>query len=238
MDPSRKAYKSNCQALEQLQLADWALTQSPRAKVRLLKRERKKRRKEAWKTLQRDRNLKDAIRDLEAQLKILEAAFARHELFRFLKSRRYELTPLSVANAAAGLPYMGWRHSMRKNAKVPSIAANGSAYQLFKAVRYLGGVANKKTEREFIADFRENIPSLPSRYLSPREELAEKWLLLERAIRKAYRIYLNRHNPKDLAFEITKQYFVQIRSQSNVDRVLADQARLSLASNAHLKKKT
>ena len=99
---------------------------------------------------------------------------------------------------------------MRKNAKVPSIAANGSAYHLFKAVRYLAGVANKKTEREFVADFRENIPSLPSRYRSSREELAEKWL----------------------AFEIAKQYFVQIRSQSNVDRVLADRARLRLKSNA------
>jgi hypothetical protein len=230
VEPSRRADELNRQAVEQLQRADWALMQLPREKVLLLKRERKKRRKEAWKTLQRDRDLKDAIRDLEAQLKTLEAAFARHELFRFLKSRRYELTPLSLANAAAGLPYMGWRHSMRKNAEVPSIAANGSAYQLFKAVRYLAGVANKKTEREFIADFRENIPSLPSRYRSPREELAEKWLLLELAIRKAYRMYLNKHNPKDLAFEITKQYFVQIRSQSNVDRVLAERARLRLAS--------
>jgi hypothetical protein len=175
---------------------------------------------------------------LEAQLKILEAAFARHELFRFLKSRRYELTPLSLANAAAGLPYMGWRHSMRRNVKVYSVAANGSEYQIFKAVRYLSGVANKKkkTEREFVADFRENIPSLPSRYRSPREELAEKWLLLERAIQKAYRIYLNKHNSKDLAFEITRQYFVQIGSQTNVDRVLV--AGLSLASNAYLKKST
>ena len=124
---------------------------------------------------------------------------------------------------------MGWRHSMRKNSKVPSIAANGGAYQLFKAVRYLAGVANKKTGENSLLAFVKIFPSLPSRYRSPREELAEKWLLLERAIRKAYRIYRNKHNPKDLPFEIHKQYFVQIRSQSHVDRVLAERARLRLA---------
>ena len=71
------------------------------------------------------RTLSDVVRRLEARLRDLEAPFARQELFRFLKSKRYEVTPLALANAAAGLPYMGWRHSMRKNAEVQSIAANG-----------------------------------------------------------------------------------------------------------------
>jgi hypothetical protein len=212
-------------AQEQLQRADWALTQAPESKRRILKRERKKRRKEAWKTAQQYRTLFNAERRLEARLKALEASFARQELFRFLKSKRYELTPLNLANAAANLPYTGWRRSMQLCSKAQSIVANGIAYQLFKAVRYLAATANKKTEKAFVTDLRENIPSLPSRYRTPRNELAEKWLYLERAIRHAYR---TKPHPKALPFEITKRYFIQIRSQSQVDMVLAEQAKLRL----------
>jgi hypothetical protein len=235
VEPFRGADESRCQALERLQRADWALGQAPKNKLRMLKRERKKRRKEAWKTSLEYRTLSDKVRRSEAQLRALEAPFARQELFRFLKSKRYELTPLALANAAAGLPYMGWRHSMRKNTEVQSIAANGFAYQVFKAVRYLATIANKSTEKEFVAAFRKNIPSLPSRYHTPRNELAQNWLFLQRAVQQAYRIYRNEHNPRDLPFEVTKRYFMQIRSQSQVDRVLADQARLALASEAKKK---
>ena len=159
----------------------------------------------------------------------LEASFARHEIFRFLKSRRYALTPLSLANAAAGLPYMGWRHSMRRNAKVKSIAADGSAYEIFKAIRYIAATASKTTEKVFVTSVREGIPSLPSRYRNARNELAAKWLYLERAIRQSYR---QRPHPKALPFEITKRYFIQIRSQSQVDRVLAEQAMLAVPGRA------
>lgn len=235
VEPFHKADESRRQAQERLQRADSVLAQAPKSKLRMLKRERKKRRKHAWKTTLEYRTLSDAVHHSEARLKALEAPFARQELFRFLKSKRYEITPLALANAAAGLPYMGWRHSMRKNAEVLSIAANGYAYQIFKAVRYLAAIANKSTEKEFVADFRKNIPSLPSRYHTPRNELAQGWFFLQRAVQQAYRIYRKEHKPRDLPFEVTKRYFVQIRSQSQVDRVSADQARLALASKAKKK---
>lgn len=237
VEPVRNADESRLQAQERLLRADWALEQAPKSKLRMLKRERKKRRKEAWKTLVEYRTLSDAVRRFEARLRDLEASFARQEAFRFLKSKRYELTPLALANAAAGLPYMGWRHSMRKNTEVQSTAANGFAYQSFKAIRYLAAIADKATEKAFVAAFRKNIPSLPSRYHTPRNELVQNWLFLERAVQQAYRIYRKEHNPRDLPFEVTKRYFMQIKSQSQVDRVLADQARLVLASEAKKNKK-
>jgi len=235
VEPFLSADESRRQARERLQQADSVLEQAPKSKLRMLKRERKKRRKEAWKTSLEYRTRSDSVRRLEARLKAFEASFARQELFRFLKSKRYEVKPLALANAAAGLPYMGWRHSMRKNTKIQSIAANGFAFQTFKAVRYLATIANKSTEKEFVAAFRKNVPSLPSRYHTPRNELAQNWFFLERAVRQAYRVYRNEHNPRDLPFEVTKRYFMQIRSQSQVDRLLADQARLRLASEAKKK---
>ena len=99
-------------------------------------------------------------------------------------------------------------------------------YQIFKAIRYLASNANKRTENGLVITFEDSIPSLPSRYQLPKTELAEKWFFLERAIRKAYRTKMH---PKALPFEITKQYFKQLQSQSQVDTVLADQARINLS---------
>jgi len=79
VEPFRNADESRRQALERLQRADWAVEQAPKTKLRMLKRERKKRRKEAWKTSLENRTLSDAVRRLEARLRNLEAPFARQE---------------------------------------------------------------------------------------------------------------------------------------------------------------
>jgi hypothetical protein len=225
-EPIYAADESNRRATEQLRQVDGALTQAHGSSRRLVKRARKKRRKEAWKAAQQYRTLYNSERRLEKRLKDLEPSFARQELIRFLKSKRYSLRPLNLANATAGLPYMGWRQSMRRTAKAPYVIATGRMYQIFKAIRYLTSTANKKTENGLVITFEDSIPSLPSRYQLPKAELAEKWFYLERAIRKAY---WTKMHPKALQFEITKQYFKQLQSQSQVDTVLAEQARLTLS---------
>lgn len=217
--------KARREAQENLQRVEWAFGQATKQTRRLVKRQRKKRRKEFAKAALAYRNVYQRERHLEMQVRCLEASFARLELSRFLKSKRYTLTPLSLANAAAGLPYMGWRQSMRRNAKSRSIIANGLTYQIFKSIRYLAATASKKMENALVADFRAGIRLLPSRYQLPRAELAEKWLYLERAIRHAYR---TKPHPKVLPFEITKRYLKEIQSQSQVDMVLAEQAKLKL----------
>jgi hypothetical protein len=121
---------------------------------------------------------------------------------------------------------MGWRQSIRRNAKAPCVIATGRMYQIFKAIRYLASNANKRTENGLVITFEDSIPSLPSRYQLPKNELAEKWFYLERALRQAYRTKLH---PKALPFEITKWYFKQLQSQSQVDMVLAEHARLTLS---------
>jgi hypothetical protein len=224
--PMYAAGESNRRAGEQLQQVNQALTQAHGSSRRIVKRARKKRRKEAWKAVEQYRTLFNNDRRLQIRLRDLESSFARHEFLRFLKSKRYSLRPLNLANATAGLPYMGWRQSMRRSAKAPCVIATGRMYQIFKAIRYLTLTANKKTENGLVITIEDSIPSLPSRYQLPKTELAEKWFYLERAIRKAYRTKIH---PKALPFEITKQYFKQLQSQSQVDMVLAEQARITLS---------
>ncbi len=225
-EPIRTADESNRRAEEQLHQVNWALDQARKSSRRIVKRARKKRRKETWKAAQQYRTLSNSERRLETRLRDLEASFARQELLRFLRSKRYALTPLNLAGAAAGLPYMGWRQSMRRSTKTPSTIANGLTYQIFKSIRYLAERASKKAENVLVTDFREGIPLLPSRYQLPKAELAEKWFYVERAIRQAYRA---KPHPKALHFEITKRYLKQIQSQSQVDMVLAEQAKLGLS---------
>ena len=108
----------------------------------------------------------NAVQDLsrlrvnsESKLRGLEAGFARKEILSFLKSKRYELTPLHLANAIAGLPYMGWRQSMRRSSKRPSKSANGLHFQIFKALRLITANARERnSEDNFVSSFREAIP--------------------------------------------------------------------------------
>jgi hypothetical protein len=221
----RRAGELSYQAQEQLQRLDSELIRAPKKTWRIIKRERKKRRKDAWKAASEYRTLSDTDRRLRVRLEELEASFTRRELFRFLKSRRYALTPVNLANAAAGLPYTGWRQSMRRCIKAPHEFSEGRTYRIFKAIRYLVSTANKASVNALVSDFRQRIPLLPSRYELPRSELAENWLFLERATRQVFR---TRPHPKALPFEITKRYLKGIQVRSQVDLLVATQARLKL----------
>jgi len=191
----------------------------------MVKRARKKKRKEAWQAEVPYRALAKKEKQLRERLIQLEASFARQELFNFLKSPRYTLTPLNLANAVAGLPYMGWRRSVSRSKKAPSKIANGTMYQIFKAIRYLVTNANRNSENELIMSFHDGILSLPSRYQLPKTELAKNWFSLRRAIRQAYR---NDPLPKALICEIAKRYFKLIHSQTHVEMVLTEQFKLNL----------
>ena len=226
-EPSRAADESNRRAKEQLQQVASVLTQAKGRSRRIVKRALKWRRKEFWKTSQLYQSLYDRDRQLAKRLRHLEAAFARQEFLRFLKSRRYSLTPLALANAAAGLPHMGWRQSMRRSVKTPCTIAEGGMYQIFKAIRYLAAKATKRTVDGLVISFEDSISSLPSRYNLAKIELARNWFYLERALRRAFRA---KPHPKAWPFEITKLYFKQLGStRSQVDVVLAEQAKLMLS---------
>ena len=238
VEPIRSADETMRRAQERLHQVNWALNATPKRDLRLLKQARKARRKQYWNAMREWRNLSGKERALNARLKESEASFARTELFRFLKGKRYALAPLTLAGAAAGLPYMGWRQSMRRTLKSKCVIANGTHYQIFKSIRYIAAIAKKKSESILVMRFRDAILSLPSRYRSAKDELSEKWFYLERAIRLAYRA---KPRPKALPYEITRRYFNQLCSQSPVNSILAELAKLSTAKplgkkNMHAKK--
>jgi len=225
--PIYVADQANRNAQERLDRARWALGQATKRRDRKpVRKELVKRRKEAQQVTEEYRKLSERERGLLAQLKLSEASFARREVFQFLKSKRYELNPVNLANAAAGLPFMGWRQSMRRCSKERCISANGLYYQVFKSIRYLTLSSSRKTKEVLIEHFRKNIPLLPRRYGLAKTELMEKWFFLDRAIRITCRV---KPHTKSLAFEITKNYLKQMQTQSHIDILLAERAKLSLS---------
>jgi len=157
----------------------------------------------------------------------MEASFARAEVFDFAqhKPRRYELNPLYLANAAAGLPYMVWRRSMQRcNRSKPE---ESLWYQIFKAIRYLSRGAYLKTEQNFITEFIAGIGSIPHKYERAKVKLAEDRWFIESAARQSWKMKLH---PNDLAFEIMKRYAKQLRTSTPIQTLLAQQSRLVLPS--------
>jgi hypothetical protein len=211
---------------DEFRRANSAPPQGSSTERRNLKRAKKKQRKEFAKVEKKCRAFLVESRELQSEEQTLEASVAREELFQFLKSKRYKLTPLSLANAMANVPYSGWRQSMRRCSKQPCKIANGSTYQIFKAIRYLVGKADKRTERTLVADLRARIPLLPSRYNSAKSKLAEHWLFVERAIKQVFRT-----NPMLTAipFKVLDRYVKQLQRQSQTDVVLAEQRKIDLS---------
>lgn len=222
----RDAGDSKRRALELLERINAALDKARSSERRIIKRAQKAQRKKASRDIKECRALSPSLNKSQDQLRALEAGFARQEILRFCRSKRYELTPVSLANAIAGLPYMGWRQSMRRCIKRPSANANGLDYQVFKVIRYISKSAKRDSAETLITEFRKSIPGLPNRYRAPRDVLANQWYFLERSIHLAFK---DRPRSIALPFEIAKHYFRRLRSPlSQVDLILAEQAKLRL----------
>lgn len=222
VQPRYRADELHRAALERLHQADGALTAAKKREIRKVRRVRRKWRKEYAEAAETYRDLCKKDDKLQRELRDMEATVARHELFRFLKNERYRLNPVNLANAAAGLPYVGWRRSIDRCKTTPSPSADGVYYQIFKAIRYLLKTVDRKNQRAMVRQFEEGILKLPSRFGNAKEKMAEDWMWLERAIRQVFKAKLH---PKALPFEIMKRYLkYQSEPRTQLDMVLSQQA--------------
>jgi hypothetical protein len=76
-------------------------------------------------------------RELKARRATQEAWFAQNEIVKFRGSKRYEMKPVNLAKATAGLPEYGWLNSFRRCEKIKSQLLTSIAYpyQLFELVK-------------------------------------------------------------------------------------------------------
>jgi hypothetical protein len=113
--------------------------------------------------------------------KEIEAYFAQAELLRFVLSERYVFAPINFANAAAGLPHMGWSSSFLLCSRMECSAKPSINYLLFEAVKIILAGARPAYAEEAISEILRQT-SKGSRFESVREYPGMDWLALEHAV--------------------------------------------------------
>jgi hypothetical protein len=125
------------------------------------------------------------IGGIEKEIKEIEAHFAQAELLRFVLSERYAFSPLTFANAGAGLPHMVWRTSMRRCSRMQCSAKTSITYLIFEAVKIILEGAKPRCAEEAASEIRRQI-SKRNRFETVREYLGEDWPALEHAVLAAW----------------------------------------------------
>jgi len=123
----------------------------------------------------------EEIRGIEKEIKEIEAHFAQTELLRFVLSERYVFTPLNFANAAAGLPRMGWRRSFSRCSRIECSGETSINYLIVDAVKTILEGASPTGATEAASEIRRQLAK-QNRFANVRKYLGVNWPLLENAI--------------------------------------------------------
>jgi len=175
-------------------------------------------------TEQRRIELDQLQRALSEELADEAVGFAQSELLDFLLDRRYELTPINLANAMAGLPHMAWRQSFKRCMRWehPNFA-NSVVYREFKVIS--AGLradvkAGSQAERMRLYLQRKKVDKETR---DPVKELKQKWFYLKNAIEQ---VQAENHPPQLLPFRVMDEYQRRFSGHTSVDEILAQEARL------------
>jgi|CZKH01.1.fsa_nt_gi hypothetical protein len=121
---------------------------------------------------------KNALKDaLSAQ----EAWFARNEVVKFARNRRYSKSLLNFARAMAGLPEWGWFHSRRTCETIRDKSGSTSPHKVFELltiiIRKTKPLSLSRVEKRFRAELlRSDADPMLKGYVTPQ------WDYLEEAI--------------------------------------------------------
>lgn len=233
-----KAYEKHQRTLEVLRQAEMAANQCSKASLKVFKKERARRRRQAKRADERYSTLNQEANTLRAELESVEAAYAQSELLSLVKTKRYSYTPLHLADGMAGLPYMGWRQSAsrcyredmrrlrlrpKEERKQRCQFAGGLWYTIFVMIR-------KIIEPQMsAATITSELARAVARMNDPRKQyvkdfLTENWFFMKRAIQSEYKV-----SPysKSLPFRISAAFQKQMQCQSPEDRVLREMGKLN-----------
>jgi hypothetical protein len=152
-----------------------------------------------------------------------EASFARAEFVRFCQSNRYRLNPLNIANALAGLPYIGWRQSAKRCKNHPAPGADGRSMQLFKTIDRI--VRSCVRRADLVGHAERWLRAQKAKKSLGISELQEKWYYLRWSIKTALEA-TPRVSTRDLPFAITREYWKRISRPSNVDLLFEEEERI------------
>jgi len=177
--------------------------------------------------LQLEVNLNRAEEERNALYKKLhdeEGFIFRTELLDFLRSRRYAVSPRSLANALAGLPTMKWRQSFARCSAMIEESYVKLPYLVFLAISRMWDRRPKEFRRAPVDFFQGEAIKLPKKYGEARDQLCENWRDLRLAIEECWKA---KHPAASIPFVITGIFIKNMRQQKGaLERVLAAREKL------------
>jgi hypothetical protein len=154
-----------------------------------------------------------------------EAFFARSEFLRFCRSNRYRLEPLNLANALAGLPYIGWRQSVKRCRPHPGPGAEGQSMQIFRTVSRIVRTCVRRSD--LVGHAERWLKSQKGKQKSLGvSKLREKWYYLRWSIKTVIEAQ-PRVVSRDLPFAITREFWKRTMKASDVDRLFEEEDRIA-----------
>ena len=119
-----------------------------------------------------------------------QAFIYRNEVLKFLQAKEYRLTPLTLANAIAGLPYISARHSAQLCSRLKTSVPPFTRYEMLQFVKSVLKMCTPGLSSPVAQVFEREIRKLPKfrivegqrRPNSLRVELAKDWHYLRRAL--------------------------------------------------------
>jgi hypothetical protein len=158
--------------------------------------------------------------ELRSKLDQQEAYFAQSQLLGFIQSGRRRSTPLNIAMAMAGAPFLSARVSCERCSSLNALAEPGHTYRMFLAIQAV--LADPP------GDVRESIEQMSDYLLAPKRaqlphiaELRRSWYFLRCAIRSNR--YDGRYPRGVLPFRIFAEYQRRVERQSQSDVFLASE---------------
>lgn len=177
-------------------------------------------------------------RNIRAELEEKQAAFAQAELLDYLIRAQYARNPLSLANAMAGLPNLGWSQSYARCSKINCAGWPSLWFSVFEAIRDIWNLRTSVSEPSIVELFRTEIQKLPKKtlvYYEPekrkiwmpnqvRSRLAENFRFLRLAVEETLQAKMH---PGRVPFVITSKF------EKNIDKPRQDDDALLIA-NEHV----
>jgi len=160
----------------------------------------------------------EELREIEKEVKEVEAHFAQTELLRFVLSERYVFAPLNFANAAAGLPHMGWRRSFLLCSRTECSAETSINYFIFEAVKLILEGAKPRSAEEAASEIRRQI-SKRNQFESVKEFIGEDWPDLERAVLAVWNSSIHADSRP---YKITSLFLEALRAPTRLVNPLLD----------------
>lgn len=164
-----------------------------------------------------------AEKNLNQDLRAIEAGFALSELLDFITRKKYARNPLRLANAMAGLPDMGWEQSYVRCSAMKCGSWPQFQFRLFRTINAIWNRRVHYPELPLTALFRQEIERLPKTVIidipqplpdppkrgkienSLRSHLADNWRLLRLAIEE---VTATENHPEQVPF-LLLSYFTR-----------------------------